>query len=142
MTAILTLFLLFAAPLPTSLDQVKADPNPEHRARAAVDFAAISEKNAEAAFTNGDIKAMAAELNTMKESMELARDSFVESKKTPGRSPGLYKYAELRSRELLIRLDDLERRMYIDDRDLMTLPKASVQEIHDAWFDGIMGRKK
>ena len=141
MTAILTLFLLFAAPLPTSLDQAMAG-DITVTDSAAVDFAAISEKNAEAAFTNGDMKAMAAELNTMKESMELARDSFVESKKTPGRSPGLYKYAELRSRELLIRLDDLERRMYIDDRDLMTLPKASVQEIHDAWFDGIMGRKK
>ena len=136
------LFLLLAAPIPTSLDQVKADTNPERRAKAAVDFAAAAEKNAEAAFAGGDMKAVGAELNTMKESMETARDSLVASGKTPGRNPGPYKYAELRSRELLIRLDDLERRMFLEDREMITIPKASVQEIHDAWFDGIMGKKK
>jgi hypothetical protein len=136
------LFLLFAAPVPTSLDQVRAEPNPEHRARAAVEFAATSERNAEAAFSNSDMKGVAAELNTMKESMETARDSLVVSKKTPGRDPGLYKYAEMHSREILTRLDDLQRRMYVEDREVVAAPKATVQEIHDAWFDGIMGRKK
>ena len=139
---ILTLFLLFAAPVPTSLDQVRAEPNMERRARTAVEFAATAEKNAEAAFSDSDMKRVAAELNTMKESMEIARDSLVASRKTPGRDPGLYKYAELRSRELLVRLDDLERRMFIEDRDMMTVPKAAIQEIHDAWFEGIMGRQK
>ncbi len=142
MTVFLTLFLLLAAPLPTSLDQVKAEANPERRARAAVDFAAVAEKNAEAAFAKEDMKGVAAELNTMKESMETARDSLVASKKTPGRDPGLYKYAELHARELLVRLDDLERRMFMEDRAVVTAPKAAVQEIHDLWFDGIMGRKK
>jgi len=136
------LFLLLAAPIPTSLDQVKADTNPERRAKAAVDFAAAAEKNAEAAFAGGDMKAVGAELNTMKESMETARDSLVASGKTPGRNPGVYKYAELHARELLIRLDDLERRMFLEDRPIVADPKASVQEIHDAWFDGIMGKKK
>jgi hypothetical protein len=142
MTVFLTLFLLLAAPVPTSLDQVKAEPNPERRARAAVDFAAAAERTAEAAFSDGDMKAVAAELNTMKESMETARDSLVSSGKTPGRNPGPYKYAELRARDLLIRLEDLERRMFLEDRAIVAEPKASVQEIHDAWFDGIMGKKK
>ena len=142
MTALLTLFLLLAAPVPTSLDQVKAEPNPERRARAAVDFAVASEKAAEADFASGDMKALAAELNTMKESMETARDSLVASGKTPGRNPGPYKYAELHARDLLIRLEDLEQRMFLDDRPIVDGPKASVQEIHDAWFDGIMGKKR
>ena len=142
MAVFLTLLFFFAAPTPVTVDQVKAEPNPERRARAAVEFAVAAERSAETAFTDGDMKMVAALLNTMKEGMEIARDSLIASKKTPGRDPGLYKYAEQRSRELLIRLDDLERRMFVDDRDMMTVPKAAVQEIHDAWFEGIMGRKK
>jgi hypothetical protein len=139
----LTLFLLLAAaPAPASFDQVKAEPNPERRARAAVDFAAIAERKAEAAFSNGDMKEVAVELTTMKESMEMTRDSLVASRKTPGRNPELYKYAELRSREILTRLEDFERRMLVEDREVLAVPKARVQEIHDSWFEGIMGRAK
>jgi hypothetical protein len=139
----LTLFLLLAAaPAPASFDQVKAEPNPARRARAAVDFAAIAERNAEAAFSNGDMKQVAVALRIMKECMEMTRESLVASRKTPGRDPELYKYAELRSRELLIRLGDFERRMAVEDRELVAVPKARVEEIHDFWFDAIMGRKR
>jgi hypothetical protein len=142
-TVSLTLFLLLAAaPAPTSFDQVKAEPNPERRARAAVEFAATAEKKAEAALADGEMKEVVVELKTMQESMELTRDSLVASRKTPGRDPSLYKYAELRSRELLIRLDDLERRLLVEDREVVAVPKAKVLEIHDFWFDGIMSRKK
>jgi hypothetical protein len=86
----LTPFLLLAAaPVPASFDQVKAEPNLERCARAAVDFAAIAERKAEAAFSNGDMKEDVAELNTMKECMEMVRESLVASKKTPGRNPEL-----------------------------------------------------
>jgi hypothetical protein len=139
---LMLLLFLAAAPVPVSFDQVKAEPNPERRARAAVDFAATSERKAEEAFSNGDMEGVAAGLNTMKASMEVTRDSLIASKKTPGRDPGLYKYAELRSRELLIRLDDLERRLAVEDRELVAVPKAKVLEIHDFWFEGIMSRKK
>jgi len=57
----LALFLLLAAPAPTSLDQVKADPNPDHRAKAAVDYASVAEKNAESAYAKGDTKSLLAE---------------------------------------------------------------------------------
>jgi hypothetical protein len=142
MTVLLTLFLLLAAPAPTSLDQVKAEPDPERRAKAAIDFAAIAERNAEAAFSNGNLQEVAAELNTMKESMEMTRNSLAASKKTPGRNPQLYKYFELRAHELLIRLEDFERRMLFEDREVVATPKVRVQEIHDFWFEGIMGGKK
>ncbi len=131
------LLLLAAAPIPGSFDQVKGEPNPERRARAAVEFAATAEKKAEAALSNGDMKEVVADLKTMQESMEMTRDSLIASRKTPGRDPGLYKYVELRSRELLVRLDDLERRLLVEDRELVAVPKTKVLEIHDFWFDGI-----
>jgi hypothetical protein len=76
------------------------------------------------------------------ESYEIAQGSLVASHKSPGRNPGPYKYAEMRSRELLIRLGDLEHRMDTGERELVASVKAEVQEIHDAWFEGIMGRTK
>lgn len=140
--SLLMLLLLLAQPAPSSLDQVKAEPNLEHRARLAVDYAAVAERNAEAAYAKGDTETTSAELRNMEESLETAEDAFVASHKTPGRNPGPYKYAEMHSRELLIRLSDLERRMEDDERGLITHVKAKVQQIHDAWFEGIMGRTK
>jgi hypothetical protein len=142
MMPLFTFLLLFAPPGPLSLDQVKADPNPDHRARAAIDYSALAEKNAEAAYARGDLQSVSAELKNVEESLAAAQDAFAASGKTPGRNPGPYKYAELRSRELLIRLSDLERKMDVGERDLIVGVKEKVQEIHDAWFEGIMGRKK
>ena len=142
MTALLTLLFLMAAPQPSTLEQVKADPNPEHRARSAVDFAAAEEKNAETAYGKGDLEGCAAVLKSVEESMKVAQTSFAASGKTPWRNPGPYKYAELHSRDLLIRLGDLERKMDDSERNIIAGVKARIQEIHDAWFEGIMGRKK
>jgi hypothetical protein len=142
MIPLFTLFLLLAAPAPSSLDQVKADPNPEHRAKVAVDYASLAEKNAETAYAKGEMQSVATELKNVGDSMDAAQEAFVASKKTPGRNPGPYKYAEMRSRELLIRLGDLERKMDSSERNGIADVIAKIQEMHDAWFEGIMGRKK
>ena len=142
MTLLFALILLLAPPAPSSLDQVKADPNPDHRAKAAIDYASVAEKNAEAAYAKGDAQSVAAELKNVEESLEAAQEALVASHKTPGRNPTPYKYAELHSRELLIRLGDLEQRMDSSDRNVIAGVRAKVQEMHDAWFEGIMGRKK
>lgn len=142
MTPLFTLLILLAAPAPSSLDQVKAQPNPEHRARAAMDYASVAERNAEAAYSRGEMRKVEAELRNMQQSLDLAQDSLTASGKTPGRNPGLYKYAEMHSRELLIRLGDLEQKMDVSERPPVETVKQKVQEMHDAWFDGIMGRKR
>lgn len=142
MIPLFTLFLLMSAPAPSSLDQVKAEANPEHRAKAAIEYSAVAEKNAEAAYAKGDMQTVATELKDVQESLELASEAFVASGKTPGRNPGPYKFAEMHSRELLIRLGDLELKMDTDERNVIAGVKVKVQEIHDAWFEGIMGRKK
>lgn len=142
MTPLFILLILLAAPAPSSLDQVKAEPNPEHRARAAMDYASVAERNAEAAYSRGEMRKVETELRNMQQSLDLAQDSLTASGKTPGRNPGLYKYAEMHSRELLIRLGDLEQKMDVSERPPVETVKERVQEMHDAWFDGIMGRKR
>src|SRR5665213_812868 len=142
MTAIFTLLFLFAQAPPGSLDQIRADSNPEHRARIAIDFAAIAERNAESAYSKGDMAGVAAELNSMAAAIELAGQSLQQTGKSAMRHPGPYKYGELKTQEMLLRLGDLDHRMEPDERPALDGPRAKVQEIHDAWFEGIMSKKK
>ena len=74
--------------------------------------------------------------------MELARDSFTAAGKTPIRQPGSFKGVEMRSHEILHRLEDLRNKMDADQRAALDGPIIKIEEIHDAWFDGIMGKKK
>lgn len=141
MTAILTLLLLFAQPAPLNLDQIRADSNPEHRAHSAIEYAGMAERNAEAAYTRGEMPGVAAELKNMVDAVELARVSLEQTGKTAMRHPAPYKFGELRTQEMLVRLGDLERKMDAEERAVVEAPKAKVQEIHDAWFDGIMRKK-
>lgn len=142
MTLLGPLLLLLAANSALTLDQVRADPNPEHRAKAAVEYAAVAERAAESANDAGDTARFSAELNNMTSAMELARDSFAAAGKTPSRQPSAFKNAELRSHEILHRLNDLRQKLDADARPLLDGPIMKVEEIHDAWFDGIMGRKR
>lgn len=142
MTLLYPVLVFFAALVPLTLDQVRADPNPEHRAKAAVDYAALAERAAESANDNGDDARLAAEIKNMVAAMELARDSFTAAGKTPVRQPGSFKSVELRSHDILHRLADLQQKMDIDHKRILDGPIMKIQEIHDAWFDGIMGKKK
>jgi hypothetical protein len=85
---------------------------------------------------------VAAELKRMQAGVEIAQQAFVQTGRTPQRHPGPYKSAELRTQEMLIRLGDLEKRMAADERQVIEGPRTKVQEIHDAWFEGIMSKKR
>jgi len=51
MNALVPYVLFFAVVAPATLDQVRAEPNLERRARAAVDFAAAAERDSESAYS-------------------------------------------------------------------------------------------
>jgi hypothetical protein len=142
MMILATVLFFLAAQAPVSLDQVKSEANPERRARLAVDYAAVAEKQAETAYDDGDMKQVHGHLQDVVDSITLARDSFVASGRKPGRSPRPYKYAEMHSQEILIRLHDLEEKMDVSERPDVEGARIKIQEIHDSWFDGIMGRSK
>ena len=143
MITLVTIFVLMMAQTPqASLDQIRTDPNLEHRARVAVDFAAVAERNAESAYSKGDMAAVTAELKTMEAAVSLADKALKETGKSAMRHPGPYKYGELKTQEILSRLGDLDHRMEPDERPALEGPRTKVQEIHDAWFDGIMSKRK
>jgi hypothetical protein len=142
MTLLYPILLFFAANPALTLDQVRADPSPEHRAKAAVDFAAVAERWAEAASDGNDDARLTVAIRDMVAAMELARDSFAAAGKTSSRNPGTFIGVELRSHDLLHRLTDLQNKMGADQKSLLDGPIMKIQEIHDVWFDGIMGKKK
>ena len=142
MIVIFTILLFLAQPAPLNLDQIRTDSNLEHRAHSAIEYSAMAERNAEAAYTRGEIAAVAAELKNMVDAVELARQSLDQTGKTAMRHPGPYKFGELRTQEMLVRLGDLERKMDAEERSVVVEPKSKVQEIHDVWFEGIMSKKK
>jgi hypothetical protein len=141
MIAVLALLFL-AANNQLTLDKVQAEKDPIHRARAAVEYAVIAERAAEQASGQGDTALLKASIADMVTAMELARDSFAASGKTPSRNPGTFKSAELRSHEILHRLADLKDKLDIDQRPLLDGPIMKIEKIHDDWFYGIMGKKK
>jgi hypothetical protein len=142
MTALVMFLLLLSQAAPPALDEVRAEPNLEHRAKLAVEYAAAAERNAEAAYAKGNAAGVAAELKNMVTGVEIAQQALAQTGKSPVHHPGPFKSGELRTQEILVRLGDLEHKMDADERGVLEGPRMKVQEIHDAWFDGIMSKKK
>lgn len=136
--------LLLALPLGAAdLDAVKAEPNLEKRARKALDNADAAFKAAQEAYLQkGDLKLTTAGLDEVAQSVELADQSLKQTGKNPRRSPKHFKYAEIRTRELLRRLTDFREQMSALDRDDIDKVRAAVQKVHDDLLVGIMGKKK
>jgi hypothetical protein len=124
------------------LARIQAEPNAEKRARAALDHADEALKRAHDAYAKGDDSATSAHLEAVEQLVELADSSLKQSGKNPSRSPKHFKAAELRTRDLLRRLEGFREQMSVADRPQVDRVMAAVQKIHDALLEGIMGKKK
>jgi hypothetical protein len=139
---ILIPLLLFTQATAPTFTQLKSESNLERRAKLAVELAITSERNAEAAYSRGEMPAVETELKNMVAAVELAKESLDATGRSAHKHPGPYKSAELKTQEMLSRLSDLEKRMDEEERAVIRAPRTRVQEIHDEWFDGIMSRGK
>jgi hypothetical protein len=140
-TAMLGL-LLTASLTAADLQPARNEPNLEKRARLALTIADQAISEAREAYNKSEIKVAEARLSEVRESVELAQTALAATGKKPGRSPGPYKYAETRSRELLKRIEGLKQEMDSSDRSIIEPVQNRVQEIHDAWLDGILTHAK
>jgi hypothetical protein len=124
------------------LARIQSEPNLEKRARMALDHTDDALKQAHDAYANGDNTATSACLEQIQRSVELADSSLKQTGKNPSRRPKHFKAAELRTRELLRRLEGFREQMSVADRPEIDRVMASVQKIHDALLESIMGKKK
>ena len=146
--AILFLVPLLAAAQKSSeapaddLARLQSEPNLEKRAHAALNNAEEALKQAREAYKNGDTAAAESRLEEVEQSVELADSTLKQTGKNPSRSPKHFKYAELRTRDLLRKLDGFRDDMSVADRPVIDRVIAAVQKVHDALLEGIMGKKK
>lgn len=136
------MLMMFAcAAQAAGIPELKNEPNLEKRAKLAIANAEAALAEAKTAYARGDLASTGAHLEVMRESIGIAQDSLVETGKDARKRSGPFKFGEGRTREMLRHIDSLENSMDIDDRKLITEPKAKVQQVHDAWLLGIMGAK-
>lgn len=138
MTALL---LLCSAGALADLTAVKAEPNLEKRSEKALNNADAAFKTARDTFQAGDWKTVAAALDEVRQSVELAWESLRQSGKNARKSPKYFKKAEVRTRELSRRLNDFGQQLGVDDRPAVEKVRQRVDEIHEELLLAIMSRR-
>ena len=140
---ILLATLLCCFPLAADLAQVRAEPNLEKRSRAALELADRSLKASRQAYSAGDTQQAAALLDEVGQSVDLAETSLKATNKNPIKSPKHFKHAEIKTVELLRKIEAFSQDMSVDDRPMLEKVKEIVQGTHDRLLQGIMmGKKK
>jgi hypothetical protein len=127
--------------LALDLGSIKLEPNLERRSELALDNANALLDAARSAFTSGESEKMEAALNQVGESVDLSFQSLDESGKNP-RNNRFFKRAELRTRELMRRLEGLRDMVGLEDRAAVEKLRDRVADIHDKLLKSIMGKKK
>ena len=112
------------------------------RSKLALDNALSALKQARAAFEKGESEKLSAAVAEVQESVDLAYDSLKSTGKDPRRSPKWFKHAEIETRDLLKKVDTLQRDMNFQDRAVLDKLKARVQLVHDELLLGLMEGKK
>jgi hypothetical protein len=127
--------------LAQDLESIKAERDPERRSERALDAAERTLSVSRDNYAEGDYKKAMAGVNEIREAVDLARDSLVDSHKNPHKSK-YFKRAELRLRELARHLEEFKRESSVDDRPPIDALIAHVNEIHDELLVGILEKKK
>src|SRR5580658_3633317 len=123
------------------LSSVKQEQNLERRSEMALDNANAELDAARSAFNAGDGAKMEAALDEVGESVELSFQSLDEGVKNPHNNR-FFKRAELRTRELLRRLEGMTSTVGIEERTRVEKLRDHVAAIHDQMLASIMGKKK
>lgn len=124
------------------LSAVRAEPNLQKRSKKALENAEVSLAQAKEEYRSNEFDKSRAALEEVAVSVNLAYDSLKQTGKTPAKSPGQFKYAEVKTRSLLRQLEDFRHEMDTTDHALLDKVKASVQKVHDELLLGILERKK
>ncbi len=111
------------------------------RSKLALDNAGAALKEAREAYQKGDDKALAEAALEIEDSVSLAWDSLESTGKNPRKSPRWFKQAEIETRNLLKKLDTLQRDLGFEDRPVLDKAKARLQKVHDDLLKGVMEGK-
>ena len=128
--------------LAVDLEAVKAEPNLERRSMKALELADASITAAREAFNKNEIKTALAALSNVTAGVEASQEALKATGKNPRRDPKHFKRAEMKIREMLRRLKNLEADLSVEDRPALVEVESKLQQVHDELIAGIMGKKK
>jgi len=123
------------------LAAIKMEPNLERRSERAIDNASAAMDSARDAATAGDSEKVKAALEELRDSVDLSYQSLVDSGKSARRNPKFFKKAELKTRELMRRLEGLAQAVDSDDRTAVESVRDRVSKVHDDLIQDIMQKK-
>ena len=133
--AVFILFLAF------DLASIRQEPNLERRSELAMENATGAMDGARDASVTGDEAKLKAQLDEVLESVDLAYKSLVDSGKNARKSPRFFKKAELRTRELMRRLDGLAHSVDVEELVHVERTRDRVSAVHDDLIRDIMQKK-
>ncbi len=136
------LFLLCAVALHADDARVTAEPNLEKRSRIALDEAESMLKEARQSYNAGNTKEAQKQIDDVARYTEMAYTALEATGKNARKSPKYFKYAEIKSRELMRRLDALAQEMDVADRGMVEPAKDRIRKVHEEILSGIMGKKR
>jgi hypothetical protein len=123
------------------LAAIRNEPNLEKRSDLALDFANTAIDSAKEAANAGDDAKLHSALSLVTESVELSWNSLSETGKYARNNNG-FKRAEVRTREMLRRLDGLRDLTDLDEKPEVEKVRGRVAEIHDDLIKKIMSKKE
>ena len=129
-----SVFLVISVMAAADLTSIKSEPNLEKRAEQALVHA--NELVDEARKSGSE-----AVLTEIGASVDLCRDSLLGSGKSPRKSPKYFKKAELASRQIIRRLENLRQDLAATERGAVEKLIAHLHDVHDELLDGIMRKK-
>jgi len=131
--------LLGASQVP---DGVTAEPNLEKRYWAALDAAQKALDASRVALGQPEEeKLVRSKAEEAGDCVEYAMESLEAMGKHPSQNHRNYKRAELRTRDLLRRIDTLAKDVGIDEREIVTAVQARIGRVHDKLLSGVMSRR-
>jgi hypothetical protein len=134
--------LILLLTLAFDLTSVTSEPNLEKRSVLALDHANTALDAARDNYNAGDAQKTQSDLEEMCDSVEVAYEALSDTGKDPHKDPKFFKRAELRTSELLRRLESLAPGMSGIDRGTLENVRARIATVHDNLLKGIMSKKK
>jgi hypothetical protein len=133
---------VFVLALAFDLAGVKSEPNLEKRSELALTNANTALDAARESYNQGDYDKTKTELDEVQQSVDLAYESLSATGKDPRRDPKFFKRAELRTRELLRRLEGLGESVSFSDRSMVERVRDRVSAVHDDLINGVLTKRK
>jgi hypothetical protein len=136
----LIVFATLAGAAYADLAVVKAERNLEKRSELALDYANSVLEEAKKSYRDAP-KDFSPQMEDVEKAVDLSYRSLQDTGKAARRNPKYFKRAELRIRALLKRLDNLEKEIAMDDRQVVAAATKHIGEVHDQLLLDIMSKK-